>query len=178
MKTTTPANTRASAGELFPVHILTPTELKSLYRELGVLIPIGQAKKPFGNNWQTAADFHDSMFTSGRYGIRPNQGLVIIDIDAQKTDDKGNITRQSGFQTISDLGLDLPTTLTQNTPSGGEHRWYKIPHDVMLTNQSPWQGIDIRAANKGQCLVYPTAGYEWVDIAIEDWSGYTISYKD
>jgi hypothetical protein len=138
-----PTNTEALAGELFPVPILTPTELKSLYRKLGTLIPIGQGKKPIGNNWQNAADFHDSMFTSGRYGLRPHQGLVIIDIDAQKTDASGDIIKQSGFQTIKDLGLDFPPTLTQQTPSGGEHRWYRVPNDAILGNHSPWLGIDI-----------------------------------
>lgn len=163
-----PTNTEASAGELFPVSILTLTELKSLYSNLGTLIPIGQGKNPIGNNWQNAADFHESMFTSGRYGLRPHQGIVIIDIDAQKTDASGKIIKQSGFQTITDLGLDFPTTLTQQTPSGGEHRWYRVPNDVTLGNHSPWLGIDIRAANKGQCLVYPTDGYSWLDLAIDE----------
>jgi hypothetical protein len=136
---------------------MTVEQLKAFYSPIGTLIPIGVGKAPIGKDWTNAEDFHASMFTTGRYGLRPNKGLIIVDIDV-----KGD-----GFTTAKHL--DLPTTLTQRTPTGGEHRWYKVPVEAVIKNEvRAWAGIDLRVAGKGQCLVYPTQDYDWIDLAIDD----------
>jgi hypothetical protein len=135
--------------------------LKAIYANIGTLLPIGKEKAPIGKDWQNAKEFHAGMFTTGRYGLRPNEGLIIVDIDV-----KANI---NGFETIENLGLDLPATLTQTTPSGGQHRWYRVKQGASLPNAvNVFAGIDLRAPHKGQCLVYPTQGYEWLDLAIDE----------
>jgi hypothetical protein len=63
--------------------------------------------------------------------------LLALDLDR-----KGGV---NGIATAETLGLR--DTWGANTPSGGEHRIYRIPPGVHITNHSPWEGIDIRSGD-------------------------------
>ncbi len=63
--------------------------------------------------------------------------LVVIDIDR-----KGGV---DGFDAADNLGLR--DSFGVSTPSGGEHRYFRLPEGVRIGNKSPWAGIDVRSAD-------------------------------
>jgi Bifunctional DNA primase/polymerase, N-terminal len=69
-------------------------------------------------------------------GLHPGPaGLVVLDVDCKSGVD--------GYATVE--RLDLPSTFTPSTPSGGQHRFYAKPGAGYVPNVSPWPGVDVRA---------------------------------
>lgn len=73
-------------------------------------------------------------------GIRTGavSGIIVLDIDA----------RHGGFDTLACLEIlhdRLPVTLTVRTPSGGEHRYFAHPGDVLPNSAGKLgPGLDVR----------------------------------
>lgn len=91
-------------------------------------------------------------------------GLLVIDLD--------NKNGANGLETLRSVELDvgaLPETLKASTPSGGEHRFFKMP-SVELRNSAgtfagcPAPGFDVRGEG-GYVLVAPSCvdgkPYRW-----------------
>lgn len=124
-------------------------------------------KFPLDAGWPTArptADEVESMFAQhqGNIGITFPSDLFAVDIDCKNgTDGRAMITALEFHHG------PLPPTLTQSTPSGGEHRIFRLPAGVNLSNKvSIVPGIDIRTAG-GQVVVEPSMidgkPYRWID---------------
>lgn len=98
-------------------------------------------------------------FNNPAWGARPPSGTTVLDVDTKK---------QDGFATLRDLEIThgaLPRTLTNSTPSRGEHRIFKTPADYKSrANVRP--GLDVRS-HSGYILVPPsvieTGPYKWLD---------------
>lgn len=75
-------------------------------------------------------------------------GYMVLDVDSHRLDDAGRAF-------VADLGANHPTS-TQDTPTGGTHYMYMLPHGVALSNsagQLP-AGIDVRV--NGYVLLSPS----------------------
>lgn len=91
----------------------------------------------------------------------PAPECVVLDIDV----------RNDGFEVLHDLEVRLgrlPDTATAHTPSGGEHRWYKLPAGVVIQSRSAafgWPGVDVKSAGGYVLLppsLHPDGGeYRW-----------------
>ncbi|MEU1782042.1 bifunctional DNA primase/polymerase [Streptomyces abikoensis] len=99
-----------------------------------------------------------SLFTAAPwatgYGIacgRPPHHLIGIDLDVKHG--------QDGITAFADLtdahGFAVPSTVTVQTPSGGQHRWFSGPADAHVPNSvgKHAPGIDVRGS--GGYLVGP-----------------------
>jgi len=95
------------------------------------------------------------------------QNLVVLDIDVK--------SGVNGFKTLQKLEKQygkLPTTRTQKTPSGGQHRIFKTSNLIVpsLVN-CPGEGLDIRARD-GYILADPSSidgiSYKMNDARIEE----------
>lgn len=77
-------------------------------------------------------------FDRGDYNVGVSTtGLLVVDVDATK----------DGFESLDTLEMaygDLPQTYTVTTPRGGQHRYFKPPHDVANSGGKLGKGIDIR----------------------------------
>ncbi len=88
-------------------------------------------------------------------------GLTVIDVD--------NKNGVNGFQTLERLAIQLPPTVTVNTPSGGKQFYFKYAPNIknMVSAFHKKSGIDIR--NDGGLVimpksVHPNGGiYEFVE---------------
>ena len=93
------------------------------------------------------------------------EGLVVLDID----------TAKGGRESIQRLELfeDIPPTLTCRTPSGGEHRFYRLPVGHRGVPNSVGllaRGIDTRSTRGyvvGAGSRTDAGAYEWVDESAE-----------
>lgn len=75
---------------------------------------------------------------SANIGLRTGNGLIVIDVDAKKTD--------KGIQKIKSVIKSFPKTRTVSTPSGGYHLYYKV--DRPFNNRvGLYEEIDIRGEN-------------------------------
>ncbi|HET6414326.1 MAG TPA: bifunctional DNA primase/polymerase [Anaeromyxobacter sp.] len=117
---------------------------------------------------QVRADFELAP-EGAMIGVVTGNGLICIDIDC-----KGGI---DGRATLSELELreglsELPDTVRDRTPTGGEHRFYKVPTTVRIPNSSNrlGPGLDVRGEN-GFVVVPPSQRrdlpegenvYEWL----------------
>src|SRR5690606_16269268 len=76
-------------------------------------------------------------------GLR--SGLLVLDIDRKPSSDGAETLRAIK----RDLG-ELPVTLTARTPSGGEHRFFRMPTGTVIRNSvgklagAPAPGFDVR----------------------------------
>lgn len=98
-----------------------------------------------------------SMWPAANIGVRPNAGLIVLDVDPRNGGDVQLAAMQDR------LGA-LPATRTARTGSGGEHRWFL--HDGP-TRGAVAPGIDIKS-NAGYVVVPPSVHasgerYEWTD---------------
>ena len=77
---------------------------------------------------------------SSNVGIATGAGLLVIDVDV-----KGDV---DGYATLAALEAELgelPDTRRIRTPSGGEHRCFRVPPDVRIGNVGILgSGIDVR----------------------------------
>lgn len=76
--------------------------------------------------------------------------LLVVDIDVK---DEPN-----GHDTLVILEAEhgkLPDTRTAATPSGGEHRYFRVPNTESFGNSKPGESIDIRCS-KGYALAPPS----------------------
>lgn len=79
-------------------------------------------------------------------------GLAILDIDPR------NFVK--GQNPLA--GRHLPITPTERTPSGGEHRYFRLPRGVTLKKREILPGVDL-IAEGGYVVMAPSPGYEWFD---------------
>lgn len=90
-------------------------------------------------------------------------GLYVIDVDRKAGGPDGMAT----LETLEGTLGTLPTTLTSFTPGGGEHRYFRLPVDLILrnTNSKLGPGVDTRGEG-GYALVAPSVidgrAYRWV----------------
>ena len=68
-------------------------------------------------------------------------GIVVIDIDPKNGGDKS-------VERLSQKGCVFPTTLTTNTPNGGQHLYYKYEPWIVNSSKALGIGIDIQSAGK------------------------------
>jgi RecA-family ATPase len=68
----------------------------------------------------------------------PKNNLLVLDVDVKNG--------ENGFETLKQLGIVLPHTLTQTTPSGGLHYIFKYPNDGRdyFNKQKFEPGLDVR----------------------------------
>lgn len=64
-------------------------------------------------------------------------GLLVVDVDVQKGGSDALDTLEMTYDA-------LPRTYTVKTPRGGEHRYYRPPHDVANSQGKLGKGIDVR----------------------------------
>lgn len=84
-------------------------------------------------------------------------GFVVVDVDVKDG--------KQGMEFLAEKLKDLPDTVTIETPSGGQHKWFRLPPGVTLRNGADifgkHSGIDIRA--EGGYVVVPfSPGYTFV----------------
>lgn len=73
-------------------------------------------------------------------------GIVAVDIDV-----KNGI---NGFETIKEAKLNLPTTMTQRTLSGGMHLIYKIPQGIKIKNTASKYAKNVDTRGDGGWIAY------------------------
>lgn len=104
-----------------------------------------------------------SEFPGCAWGARPPPHIAALDIDTKKAD---------GYATLTKLESEhgaLPETLTNRTPSAGQHRVFTV-ESVYLNRAGVRPGLDVRT-NSGYILVPPSVitdppyagSYEWAD---------------
>lgn len=131
------------------------------YAEMGwYVLPIRpKSKIPLISSWQKDASNDPekikewwNKYPDANIGINCGlSGFFVIDIDCK--DNKRGPEILSNWE---DEHGKLPETVTQHTPSGGEHRLYKLPQDFIVKNHVDLlPGIDIRA-EAGQIVVEPS----------------------
>lgn len=101
----------------------------------------------------------------------PQSGVFVLDID-----NKGGVDGFGALTVLVRLNTPLPTTWTADTPSGGEHRYFRFPAGWDLRNKvglrvyhadgsrSVYAGLDIRAAGGSAALppsAKPAGRYTW-----------------
>lgn len=89
-----------------------------------------------------------------------DNGIVAVDIDV-----KNGI---NGFETIKEAQLNLPTTMTQRTLSGGMHLIYKIPQGIKIKNTASKYAKNVDTRGDGGWIAY--YGFDSTPIAsAPDW---------
>lgn len=115
----------------------------------GILRVHPGAKKPSEQGWQIRLltegyaihrmlSTRDSAGNFPNYGICPREGMVVVDTDNGM---KGGRQR-TGEKNLTAAG-DLPPTVMSETPSGGFHRFYRIPAAVTNSHKLP-EDVDVR----------------------------------
>jgi Bifunctional DNA primase/polymerase, N-terminal len=103
----------------------------------------------------------------------PASGLVVLDVDVKDP-------RANGFDSLEDLGRQLPETPMAHTASGGLHAYFRNPTDRELRCSAGLlgPGLDIRAGGGYVILPSEGSGYCWdpiwnfetvEPIALPDW---------
>lgn len=84
-------------------------------------------------------------------------GLVVVDVDR----------KPGGFDSLNDLGVEMPETLTASTGGAGRHYVFRASTARQIHNRNTWRtGIDVKAAPNGYIVVAPSnhisgGRYEW-----------------
>lgn len=128
-------------------------------------------RKPYITGWQSVSlEQVVSVFNmkpSLNIALAVPDGFMVLDIDQKNGKD--------GYSTLAGLEAlhgTLPETLTQRTPSGGEHRVFKLPDGVAVKNNvGVASGLDIRS--KGGLIVCEPScidgkAYAWIDFSPEE----------
>ena len=95
--------------------------------------------------------------------IRTGNGIIVIDIDIKGDDGK------EGFRSFDKLQAELgelPKTLTSQTRSGGQHRYFRLPEDIEIgnaTNLKRLVGVDVRSTG-GYVIAPPTKDYKFTNV--------------
>jgi hypothetical protein len=101
-------------------------------------------------------------------GLVPGDLIGVLDIEGpNKGLDKGPPGHVSLSIMEANFGK-LPPTLTSRTPSGGEHRFFRPPHTMVMQPQAAgFANVEFRTGNRHFVLVAPSrtdvGGYEWID---------------
>lgn len=128
-------------------------------------------KRPPMAGWQNHATTDEATIENWFTGLYADHGVgiatggAIFALDIDVSDGK------TGDETLADLELQygrLPNTATVLTGSGGQHRYFKMPHGMAIRNDAGKRlgpGLDIRGEG-GQCVAPPTIhpngnAYEW-----------------
>jgi putative DNA primase/helicase len=82
---------------------------------------------------------HNVGIYTGRFGDDPAISLCVIDVD-----DKGDKHGSQELEKLVAGGLELPTTYTQHTASGGRHLVYRTATPVANNAGKLGPGIDVR----------------------------------
>lgn len=112
----------------------------------------------------------------------PESGVFVLDLDR-----KGAVDGFASLARLEGLHSPLPITWTSETPSVGEHRFFRYPVDLVLRNKvglrvyhpdgsrTVYDGLDIRALGGSACLppsAKPHGSYCWKlkpsDVALAD----------
>lgn len=131
-------------------------------------------KKPTMKDWQLRATDDPAKIESWFSDDNLNIGLVpgdlfgVLDIEGpNKGLDKGAPGHVSLAEMEAKFGK-LPPTLTARTPSGGEHRFFRVPHAMAMQPQAAgFVNVEFRTGHGCNVLVAPSrtdvGGYVWVD---------------
>jgi hypothetical protein len=127
--------------------------------ELGPVFPCKANKAPLTTHgFKDASDDSDKIYElfskapeAALIGIATGE-IVVVDIDRKNGKD--------GFRWPA--LAELPLTRTQRTPSGGEHRLYRVPLGRRLgcSQNAVYPGIDIRGDGG---YIATGAGYQWIN---------------
>ena len=110
------------------------------------VFPVGDKKLPAVKAWEQKATTDESRIRSWyentsmngcNFGFCPGRaGIAVIDLDMNKKSKDGNaVNGRDSLETFcGDQGETLPETYTVRTPSGGLHRYYKVPHEIRSKN--------------------------------------------
>lgn len=143
------------------------------------LLPVHpKEKRPLIKKWTENASCDLALveqwanhgFKWANWGVLCGQssGLIVIDLDKAKTENE--IDGDIGLpQLEAELGK-LPKTITQTTPSGGRHYFFKAPTDRVIKVEKGirfFEGIAIDVLSEGrQVLISPSrrddGDYEWI----------------
>lgn len=124
-------------------------------------------KIPVDAGWQHTR-YSDDQLRQLFYGYQGNIGLTFPDdlfaLDIDQKNGKDGLAQIAAME--SELGL-LPATLTAMTPTGGQHRLFRLPPGVVLKNSVAVRpGVDIRTVG-GQIVVAPSSidgrTYQWIN---------------
>jgi hypothetical protein len=119
-------------------------------------------KRPQLPGWQTTAlaDTLAALVAPGaNIGIAVPPGFVVLDVDRKNGID--------GFDTLAQWP-PLPESLAAWTPSGGQHRWFKLPPGLSVANRvgiAP--GLDVRT--DGGYIVAPPSVINGKPYAWQNW---------
>lgn len=129
------------------------------YGELGLCVFPVKGKVPSIKGWKEAASSDPAkiaeLFKTVHTGIGLStgrtSGVTVIDIDVKNG--------LNGFETLKQIGIDLPETVVVNTPSGGKQYYFKynplVKNKVSAIREK--SGIDIR--NDGGLVIMPPSNY-------------------
>ena len=97
------------------------------------------------------------MWPAANIGIRPAEGLIVVDVDPRNGGDVQLAAMQDRFE-------QLPATLTATTGSGGLHLWFACPGPV---RGKLAEGLDIKS-HSGYLVAPPSVHecggtYRWTD---------------
>jgi len=79
-------------------------------------------------------------------------GIVVLDIDPRRFENDENPL----------AGRYLPITPTERTPSGGEHRYFRLPEGMTLPKREILPGVEL-IGEGGYVATAPSPGYEWFE---------------
>lgn len=82
-------------------------------------------------------------------------GIYAIDVDVKNGRDG-----EAGLTELCNGEAHLPPTLSQDTPSGGKHFFFRCDEDGPRNSVGLLDGIDIRGKG-GYVVVAPSSGYTW-----------------
>lgn len=133
--------------------IMIETAIK--YGSLGVKVFPVKGKVPAITGWKEKATSDPEkiaeLFKTPHTGIGMATGelsnITVIDVD-----NKGGI---NGFETLKNLGIELPSTVCVNTPTGGKQFYFKYEPTVKtgVAVFGKKSGVDIR--NDGALVIMP-----------------------
>lgn len=139
--------------ELENFYKFKPVEIAIFASRIGFYVfPADPAtKRPLIKGWQTLAS-RDPEEIQSLWASNPSamiavvtgnkSGYFVIDVDIEEGEDPNEL-----YRNFADSVGGLPDTLTVNTPSGGMHKYIRMPENIDLRNsvKKLGKGIDIRA---------------------------------
>lgn len=132
------------------------------------IFPANATKKPLEKGWQQQATDDKIIMDSWPilYGTNfklfgipcgKQNNIMVLDVDVDET--KG----ENGWNTINAMGLEIPKTLTQKSPRGGQHFIYRYNPDKDPGNKVKFlHGLDIRSEGGYICYY----GFEDINVPI------------
>jgi Bifunctional DNA primase/polymerase, N-terminal len=78
-----------------------------------------------------------SRYPNANIGVAGGNGLLLVDLDLDK-----NANALRDLELL--IGVALPPTRIERTPSGGLHYFYMVPADEELNGLDPITGVELR----------------------------------